>query len=216
MVGGENMWILPPLVGQRVILNPEYENYNRYNQRQAKDNAGTVIFSDERVEKRWGELSLSTRNSISISVKWDNGNTYDYRLSALLPIDAPIEIMTTISFEDGSEFVLRESELEEVKDRKIIKEGRLVHRETNNKGEREEVLKRLSSFYKDYISSGRELSAHHLETWEELIRLGFTGEEQQSSTEQEVIERLARHMTQPRRPRQIEEDDVEQDGLPWE
>lgn len=123
------MWEQPPVIGYKVILNPEGEHYQEY-RHQSKDGAGWIIKNNitEYDLKNWSRQPEHERLRALVRVKWENKGVGNYRLSDLLPIENGFRDVTHVFFNDG--LVLRDftEELEELIDEKVIVDEKAIIR----------------------------------------------------------------------------------------
>lgn len=130
MVGGIHMWEQPPVIGYKVILNPEGENYHCY-RGQSKDGAGWIIINElnESELKEWSHIGKRERLNVLVNVLWENGHRNIYRLSDLLPIENGFRDVEAVLFDNGDEVRDFAENIEEIIDYKVIvKERRVVNR----------------------------------------------------------------------------------------
>lgn len=177
-------WILPPVQGQKVILNPEAPNYERYNRMQAKNRTGIITSVDSGRMTRWERLNQERRADMLINVTWNEKDRYGYSAYQLLPIDDYADIIH-VRFEDGIEKILPVNETtEKYLDEHIIKSGlSLIRKELFDQSYREKVYQHLYS----QLNKRSDISEYHAMMISELNRLGIKAPK---STEESVIEQL--------------------------
>ena len=136
------MWEQPPVIGYKVILNPEGKNYGFYI-KQSGGGAGWIVGNGlkESELKEWSQSSERDRLDVVVSVEWENENKNVYRLSDLLPIENGFRDVTTVLFDDGVEVRNFTEKIEEIIDRQIIVRGRkIVSRYDYNQEYRDKIL----------------------------------------------------------------------------
>ena len=82
------MWHTLPVVGQVVRLNPEHEDYDEYNRRQARGDLGVITRVKHEEVDIHAEIArkLNGVSGVGVSVQWQNGHSNAYRDIALLPV----------------------------------------------------------------------------------------------------------------------------------
>ena len=136
------MWEQPPMIGYKVILNPEGEHYKHYI-KQSEGGAGWII--DNRLKeselKKWSQSNERERLNVVVNVEWENGKKNIYRLSDLLPIENGFRDVTTVLFDDGCEAINFTEKIEEIIDHYVIVRGRkVVSRYDYNQKYRNKIL----------------------------------------------------------------------------
>ncbi len=149
------MWTIPPIIGQKVTLNPGHERYSDYNIRQAKGSDGVIIEVYSSFD--WVTIPQSTRDNITIRVRWQNGHTNSYKLSHLLPLSGSFYKLKRYSFKnEGILFSILEESDNEKAERYIIDEGFKFEISMFDKDKRIEILKKHMKVYDDVIGTIRE------------------------------------------------------------
>lgn len=136
------MWEQPPVIGYKVILNPEGIHYEYYI-KQSEGRAGWIIGHDvsESELKEWLKYSEFDRLKLIVNVEWENGHKNIYRLSDLLPIENGFRDVTTVLFDSGMEVRGFTEEIEEIIDNQIIVKGRkIASRYDYNQKYRDKIL----------------------------------------------------------------------------
>ena len=136
------MWEQPPVIGYKVILNPEGERYEHFI-KQSEGGAGWIIGNElkESELKEWLQSSERDRLNLVVNVEWENGHKNVYRLSDLLPIENGFRDVTTVLFDNGMEVRNFTEEIEEVIDHYVIKrELEVVSRYDYNQKYRDKIL----------------------------------------------------------------------------
>ena len=136
------MWEQPPVIGYKVILDPEGVNYEHYI-KQSEGGAGWIIDNGlkESELKKWSQLSERERLNKVVIVKWENENENVYCLSGLLPIENGFRDVTTVFFDDGTEARNFTEKIEEIIDHYVIVRGRkIVSRYDYNQEYRDKIL----------------------------------------------------------------------------
>lgn len=98
---------IPFLPGHRVCLNPESDNYRRYNENQAMGNAGYIVVPVFNIDAEWIDYkTYSTRSKerLSVRVKWDNGVYNSYMFKDLLHVDSPPKNMIQVRLTNGETY----------------------------------------------------------------------------------------------------------------
>ncbi len=203
--GGMDMWLLPPHIGKRVILNPEGENYKRYNERQAKGSAGYILSFDYEEPVRWIKLDETDRRQVSVRIRWDNGHINSYRLKDVLPVEVEKPSFVNITFKDGDELIGTMDTLEEEIDRKIIKQGIDIRQKTEiNQEYIKSFYTNVFKYYKHCIERGRVIDEFHAKVYEELLRLGYDKPvEETNNPFDELLEQITGEPSVSRRARPI-------------
>jgi hypothetical protein len=171
------MFILPVHRGDRVILNPESENYTRYNESQAKNSAGTIISINQSYTQNWYKLSKKDRASVNVNVKWDSVHTNSYRLSDLLPVEANADrIFIYAAIPSGHKIYgwKEDAAIQEELDYYIIKNGIAFDEFFEIDDDyRARSFTRCAAYYDHEIKKGRQLQDSAEDTINELARIGY-------------------------------------------
>lgn len=136
------MWDVVPVIGYKVILNPEGGQYHDY-RHQSKDGAGWIVknnLSNDEL-KNWIHLSQSTKLRNVVIVQWENGHKNSYQLADLLPIENDFRDVTTVLFDDGYEKRDFTEKIEEMIDYQVIVKGKeIVSRYDYDQAYRDQIL----------------------------------------------------------------------------
>lgn len=121
------MWEQPPVIGYKVILNPEGKNY-QYFKHQSGGGAGWIIGHDvsESELKEWSHIPERERMYVFVNVLWENNNKNLCKLYDLLPIENGFRDVDTVLFEDGYEVRHLKENIEEIIDYNVIVKGRRI------------------------------------------------------------------------------------------
>ena len=136
------MWEQPPVIGYKVILNPEGRDYE-YFIKQSEGGAGWIIDNGlkESELKNWSQSNERERLSVVVNVEWENGHKNVYRLHDLLPIENGFRDVTTVFLDDGCEVINFTEKIEEIIDHCVIVRGRkIVSRYDYNQEYRDKIL----------------------------------------------------------------------------
>lgn len=133
------MWEQPPVIGYKVILNPEGRHYDLYI-KQSEGGAGWIINNQLREDdlKEWSQINESERLKTVVNVEWENGHRNIYQLSDILPIENGFRDVTTVLFDDGYEERDFTEKIEKIIDNHVIvRERKVVSRYDYNQKYRE-------------------------------------------------------------------------------
>lgn len=137
------MWTIPPIVGQKVMLDPSYGHYSDFNRTQAKGSDGYILAIDGMSLTRW----LLGASSPGIRVLWENGHMNSYELNALLPIDA-FKIIERVEFKSGHfQQVFNQKTRDYIAERVILKNDDIAHYSMFDKEKRLEILNKAVATY---------------------------------------------------------------------
>lgn len=125
------VWLIPPLAGQKVTLNPDLSNYSAHvSHHKATD--GVIV--NEQVIGQWmrnGSMDNSVR------VVFPNGRTYDFTASDIMPISGSFYEFTKYRIGSRVEHGLNANSREEIENRIIYNSGEFraidVNKETRIK-----------------------------------------------------------------------------------
>lgn len=168
-------WLLPPVVGQKVILNPEGGNFEEYNHRQAKGDAGYIVRLDfDLNETEWALHSeKDKKHSIALQIIWENGHENTYRLPDVLPIYEDMKDLHVIETSNGDIRGTSE-EIEAKLDDMIIKKRSHVYRHIKfDKTYRDNVFRKVLYNYNSIIN-GQGVTEERQSAIELLASLGYT------------------------------------------
>lgn len=137
------MWHIPPIIGQKVMLNPSSSSYEDFNRSQAKGSDGYIISLTAMSLGKWfiNEIRLA------VSVLWENGNVNSYYMDALLPIDS-FKTVERVEFKSGVFSQVYDERTRNVITNRVIIDGDDVkHYSMFDKEKRLEVLQKAEATY---------------------------------------------------------------------
>lgn len=165
------MWVLPPIMGQKVVLDPSGANYRHYEARQARGTAGYITdVSNSADWHLWDERKIKQKQ---VGVTWENGHTNGYCLADLLPLDV-FKDSGYIRFADGDQVDLSYKELDEYIDHKIIRQGMRITKEVKyDEAYRKKIYIALRNHINVVIEVG-EINAHQSNIIGALSDMGYS------------------------------------------
>lgn len=137
------MWNIPPIIGQKVMLNPSYAHYQDFNRTQARNRDGYILSVQGMDLPKW----LVNARRPTLTVLWENGHENHYDLDALLPIDS-FKTIERVEFKGGSFLnVVSEKSRNYIAERVIMKNDDIKHYSFFDKEKRLEVLRKAETTF---------------------------------------------------------------------
>lgn len=166
-------WILPPILGQVVMVDPGGRDAQNYGD-QSGHGMGYVSSVNTDIRMAWHRISEDTKNAQEMRVIWDNGRENVYRIRDLLPFANKYKDLAKYSFNRGDSIFGEVEKLQDKLDRKLIYEGRFLSGHTlYDEKYRHDLFRRFANKYKEIIESGDAVNEYQMATIEELIRMGY-------------------------------------------
>jgi hypothetical protein len=137
------MWNIPPIIGQKVMLDPSYAHYADFNRSQARGKDGYILSVNGMSLTKW----LLDASQPSVTVIWENGHENHYELKALLPIDS-FKTIERVEFMGGSFLnVVSEKGRDYIAERVIMKNDDIKHYSMFDKEKRLEILRKAEATF---------------------------------------------------------------------
>lgn len=166
------MWYIPPMIGQKVMLNPEHEKYE-------SDRAITGGVDGYIVALQNHNDWMYSGHVDNIEVLWENGSRLEYRPNQLLPIDNYKQIRIIRTSEGIQLPVKNKVYFEKIVNNIIREDERITSDMTYGKEERLNALEYHHNNYK-YASASLQQNEHALERYknvqEEIVKTKSKGE----------------------------------------
>ena len=162
------MWIIPPIVGQKVTLNPRSSNYNDFRS-QSRGGDGYIVKVDGSVGAEW----LKGNTDVAITVVWEKGRTNRYRMDELLAIDS-FKIIERVEFMSSYFHNILDKQTKDFVEHRVIIDGDDIrHYDTFDKQKRLDVLNDTAEIYSslsDSYQNNQEVQVRYISTLEEIER----------------------------------------------
>ena len=145
----KNKWKVPPLVGQVVRLDPEWNSYSTYNRGQAKGDPGIITSIHTRRDRNRID-QLTTYRYADINVQWANGHTNSYTTRDVLPIG---NFFADLKYYSGLSYTTIYNQIEIETQIMLYGEDTVEVNEESRKKDFSKLLSRADNLYNSSISS---------------------------------------------------------------